>query len=109
MKETNTKAFWDTAQCSIVEVDRRFRGAYCLHYQDDVMEAVCSSETSVYFNEATRRSILQAATFKPVAVTTSNSVCWQASVLDPDTGRWTQVPYYRTTRGLRAILSNTGP
>jgi hypothetical protein len=25
--------FWDVAPCSHVEVDRRFRGAYCLHHQ----------------------------------------------------------------------------
>jgi hypothetical protein len=25
--------FWDVAPCSVVEIDRRFRGAYCLHYQ----------------------------------------------------------------------------
>jgi hypothetical protein len=25
-------AFWDTAPCSLVEIDRYFRGAYCLHY-----------------------------------------------------------------------------
>jgi hypothetical protein len=23
---------WDVALCSLVEIDRRFRGAYCLHY-----------------------------------------------------------------------------
>jgi hypothetical protein len=28
------RAFWDVAPCSLVGVDRRFRGAYCLHYQD---------------------------------------------------------------------------
>jgi hypothetical protein len=27
-------AFWDIEPCGIVEVQRRFRGAYCLHYQD---------------------------------------------------------------------------
>jgi hypothetical protein len=25
--------FWDIAKCSAVEIDRRFRGAYYLHYQ----------------------------------------------------------------------------
>jgi hypothetical protein len=30
-----TTAFWDLAPCSPDEVDRRFRGAYCLHHQDD--------------------------------------------------------------------------
>jgi hypothetical protein len=29
------RAFWDTAQCSLVVVDRRFRGAYYLHHQGD--------------------------------------------------------------------------
>jgi len=43
-------AVWDTAPYSLVEVDRRFRGAYCLHYQ-------VTSETSVYFNETTQRYI----------------------------------------------------
>jgi hypothetical protein len=33
--------FWDIAPCGLVEIDRRFVGAYCLHYQGDavVMEA----------------------------------------------------------------------
>jgi hypothetical protein len=33
-------AFWDIAPCSLVEVDRRFRGAYCLHHQDDELIAL---------------------------------------------------------------------
>jgi hypothetical protein len=41
-------AFWDTAPFSLVEVDRRFRGAYSLHHQD---------ETSVNFYETTKRNI----------------------------------------------------
>jgi hypothetical protein len=24
---------WNIAPCSLVEIDRRFRGSYCLHYQ----------------------------------------------------------------------------
>jgi hypothetical protein len=27
--------FWDIAPSSLVEIDRRFRGAYCLHRQGD--------------------------------------------------------------------------
>jgi hypothetical protein len=27
--------FWDVVPCSLLEIDRRFRGAYCLHHQDD--------------------------------------------------------------------------
>jgi hypothetical protein len=29
------RVLWDVAQCSHVEVDRRFGGAYCLHHQGD--------------------------------------------------------------------------
>jgi hypothetical protein len=28
-------AFWGKATCSLVKVDRSFRGAYCLHHQDE--------------------------------------------------------------------------
>jgi hypothetical protein len=45
----NMTAIFDIAPCSLVEEDRRFRGAYCL-----VMKAVRTSKTSVYFNETTR-------------------------------------------------------
>jgi hypothetical protein len=27
------RAFWDVAGCSLVGADRRFRVAYCMHYQ----------------------------------------------------------------------------
>jgi hypothetical protein len=29
-------AFWDTAPFSLIEVNGRFRGAYCLHRQGDL-------------------------------------------------------------------------
>jgi hypothetical protein len=35
MTAINMIVFWDVASCSLVEIDRRFRGAYCLHHQDD--------------------------------------------------------------------------
>jgi hypothetical protein len=47
-------ASWDIAPCSLVEVYRRFRGAYCLLAL--IIEAH-TSETSVYFNKITRRCI----------------------------------------------------
>jgi hypothetical protein len=53
--------FWDIAQYSLVEVDRRFRGAYCLHHQADeslMIEAVRAFETSVYFNGAICQKII---------------------------------------------------
>jgi hypothetical protein len=42
-------AFWDIAPCSLIECDRRFKGTYCLHQQDDasiialMIEAVSTS------------------------------------------------------------------
>jgi hypothetical protein len=52
-------AIWDTVLCSLVEADRRLRGAYCLYHQGDemMMEAVCTSETSVCVNETTQHCI----------------------------------------------------
>jgi hypothetical protein len=50
--------FWDIAPCSLVETDRRFRGAYCLHYQnDEMMEAVRTSQKTINFYQTTRRNI----------------------------------------------------
>jgi hypothetical protein len=28
--------FWNVAPCSLVDIDRRFRGTYCFHHQGDV-------------------------------------------------------------------------
>jgi hypothetical protein len=33
MSPKKFRAFWDVAPCSHVEVDRRFRGAYCFYHQ----------------------------------------------------------------------------
>jgi hypothetical protein len=52
------KVFWDIAPRSLVEVDRRFRGAYCLYpILMAMMEVVSTSETSASFYETTRRHI----------------------------------------------------
>jgi hypothetical protein len=45
-----TTAIWDVAPFSLVEFNRRFRGAYFLHDQGDHLE------TSVSFNQTTRRN-----------------------------------------------------
>jgi hypothetical protein len=31
-------AFWDVALYALVEEDRRFRGAYCLHHQNAISQ-----------------------------------------------------------------------
>jgi hypothetical protein len=30
--------FWVVAQCNLVQIDRRFRGACCIHHQGDTPE-----------------------------------------------------------------------
>jgi hypothetical protein len=57
-----TSALLDVAQCSFVEVDRRFRGAYHLRRPDD--EAIRTCKTSIYFNETTRRCIPESCYFQ---------------------------------------------
>jgi hypothetical protein len=35
----NMTVFWDVASFSLVEVYRRFRGVFCLHHQDDLLNS----------------------------------------------------------------------
>jgi hypothetical protein len=52
--------FWDVVPCSQVEVDRRFRSAYCFYHHDDDRPhdgGVRTSETSVNFRLTRRRYI----------------------------------------------------
>jgi hypothetical protein len=49
------RAFWDIAPCSLVEVDRRFRGTFCLHQQGPWWWR--QYLTHLYFYETTRRYI----------------------------------------------------
>jgi hypothetical protein len=49
-----TTAFWNTAPGSLLEVDRRFRGPTA-SIITLMMEAICTYETSVYFNYTTQR------------------------------------------------------
>jgi hypothetical protein len=39
--------FWDVAPCNLIDIDRRFGGGYCQHYQVR-KQAVSSSATSEY-------------------------------------------------------------
>jgi hypothetical protein len=52
-------AFWYTAGSILAEVDRGFEGAYCLHHQGGLLEAVSTSERSVYFYETANHYILE--------------------------------------------------
>jgi hypothetical protein len=46
------ETFWDIGPCGLVEVDRRFRGAYW-------MVVLHACETSVNFYETTRRNVTE--------------------------------------------------
>jgi hypothetical protein len=41
--------FWNLALCSLVEIDRRFRGASCIYHVGLTMEVVNISETPANF------------------------------------------------------------
>jgi hypothetical protein len=49
-------AFWVVVLCSLVEIYRHFRGAFCFHHEGDqgeitlMMEAAATSEMSVNFD-----------------------------------------------------------
>jgi hypothetical protein len=51
----NVTVFWEFASYSHIEIDGRFRGAYCFHHQ--CSEAVNTSETLINFYMTTRRKI----------------------------------------------------
>jgi hypothetical protein len=63
MRGVQKIVIWDIAQRNLVEADGRFRSAYCTPSLERrissaislMMEAVCTYETSVYFNETKRR------------------------------------------------------
>jgi hypothetical protein len=59
--------FWHVAKCSLVEIRRHFRGTHCLHHQGEecllMTEEISTSETSVYFYQSTRSSILEESQF----------------------------------------------
>jgi hypothetical protein len=55
--------FWNVAQSSLVELDRRFRRAYCLHYQDNYLHT-------------RRRDNLKSHTLNPYGDATLHSSPW---------------------------------
>jgi hypothetical protein len=71
--------FFDIAPCSLVKVDRRFRGAYC--FRHDNGEAVCMHEMSVYFNETTWRYISEGSHLQIFVCLNLNSVNQLISVM----------------------------
>jgi hypothetical protein len=62
------RVFWDELPCSQVYVDRRFRCVYCLHQVALMIEAVCTSETSVNIYLTTRQFIPEDSKLQSVKV-----------------------------------------
>jgi hypothetical protein len=77
------RVFWDIMLCSHVEVDRRFRDAYCLHHQVPMMKAVRTSETSVSFNVTTRRYIPEDSKLHRLCLKHIYKFCNVATVCKP--------------------------
>jgi hypothetical protein len=63
------RVFRDVAPCSHVEVDRRFRGAYCLHHQDpDDGESTHLARTRA-FQASSQRLIACAVALPAITIT----------------------------------------
>jgi hypothetical protein len=68
---------WDVASCSFVEIDRRFRGAYCLHHLIALMmEAASTSETSVNIPEDSHLYIAAVRTWNLTYVLSVRQQMW---------------------------------
>jgi hypothetical protein len=67
--------FWDVATCNLVEIDRRFRDVYCLHYQGAGI-AVSTSETCMYFYQTTSRNIPEDSYIHFNSYLASPSICF---------------------------------
>jgi hypothetical protein len=65
LKATNMlmTVVWDVTLYSLVDKDRRFRGAYCPIIMALTKEAANTSETSVYTYQTTRRNISEESHF----------------------------------------------
>jgi hypothetical protein len=75
------RVFWDIAQCSLVVVDRRFRGAYCLHHRpyDGGHTQLCNVgiPTTTNAEQYPRRLIFTLAavrTLNPIYQTSSETI-----------------------------------
>jgi hypothetical protein len=67
--EIKAKMFRDVAPCSLVNSDRRFRGAYCLHQ---------ASETSFSIYQTIQRNIPEDSHLQTLAVRTWNLINYQS-------------------------------
>jgi hypothetical protein len=71
-------AFWHMTLCSLVEVDRRFRGAYCLHHQCDITyRSADTISTPVWNIDLLERQYTAAY---PRRLSTSYSQLWEPEI-----------------------------
>jgi hypothetical protein len=52
--KVTTNVFWDVAERSLVEIDQRFIGAYCLHHQGSLQVVVDVFKMSCQMPEKSR-------------------------------------------------------
>jgi hypothetical protein len=71
-------AIWAVAQCSFVEVHRRFRGVYCLHNQGPIREVSIHSVTTANPN------ILLLLKYAVSSVVGSSTHLWNVGLLPQD-------------------------
>jgi hypothetical protein len=78
------RAFWDVAPCSLVEVDRRVRGAYCHYHQSGYGGSahhtmVCSNETT---SATSQNALIFTVTFSSQKSFTIEGVLLHSTVLE---------------------------
>jgi hypothetical protein len=87
--------FWDNAPYSLVEVDRRFRGAYCLHHQ-----GTCTEKWVAFSVCAHLLTCIPCSSIGPVKFRFTSRINFSLSVLNVTDVRkcfrfpWKQSRYY---------------
>jgi hypothetical protein len=99
-------SFWDVAPCNLVEVFRRFRVSYCLHRIPD--NWVCTSETSVYNHETTRRYIPESCHLHKVNGILGYHDGWYETTAFSDVMTCSLLEVYWRFRGIYCLLYQGG-
>jgi hypothetical protein len=69
-----SSALWVIAPCSLVEVERRFKGVYCLHCQDDDEGSVKRRRASTTLDDAVSQKAVSLVEFSEVSEVRTASI-----------------------------------
>jgi hypothetical protein len=94
--------FWDTEACSLTEVDRRFRGAHCLHCQGDE-EAAMKNRLAISEQIRQGRTLTGTKGGEKIYVSTYMAVAYFKIRSRHSTG-WTDERHKKIKSGNRAPL-----